>query len=101
MRIDDLIVPPPRPKTMDYPATIGIGVSILFVAILLIVASKFDPSQGALTISLLVVVAFIGAVTFCMFFTVPQDDTTAALVGGLTAAFGAVMAFWLGRRGSS
>jgi FtsH-binding integral membrane protein len=96
----DLIVPPPSPKTVDYPATIGIGVAILFVALLLVIAGKFDPSHGTLTISLLIVVTFIGAVTFCMFFTVPQDETTASLVGGLTAAFGAVVAFWLNRRGS-
>jgi hypothetical protein len=82
---------------LDYPATMGIGISIVFVVILLIVSGKFDPTHGALTISLLIVLAFIGAVTFCLFFTVPQDDTTAGVIGGLTAAFGAVIAYWLGR----
>jgi FtsH-binding integral membrane protein len=96
----DLVIAPPTPKTIDYPASIGIGISIIFVAVLLVVSSKFDPSHGSLTISLMVVVAFIGVVSFCMFFTVPQDDTTAAAVGGLTAAFGAVIAYWLGHRGS-
>lgn len=93
----DLVIPPPTPKLMDYPASLGIGLSILFTAILLVVAGRFDPTHGAFTISLLVVIAFIGVVTFCMFFTVPQDDTTAGAVGGLIAAFGAVIAFWLGR----
>jgi hypothetical protein len=30
-------------------------------------------------------------------FTVPPDDITPGVVGGLTAGFGAVVAYWLGR----
>ncbi len=94
----ELVIPPPTPKMLDYPASLGIGLSILFTAVLLLVAGKFDATGGILTISLLVVIAFIGAVTFCLFFTVPQDETTSGVVGGLTAAFGAIIAYWLGRR---
>ena len=45
----------------------------------------------------LITIAFIGAVGYCLFFTVPQDEVTPAVVGGLTAGFGAVVAHWLGR----
>jgi hypothetical protein len=36
-------------------------------------------------------------VIFCAFFTVPTDEITASVIGGLTAAFGAVIAFWLNK----
>jgi uncharacterized BrkB/YihY/UPF0761 family membrane protein len=93
----DIIVPPPTPKLTDYPASVGIALGVLFTAILLVVAGRFDPSGGVLTISLLVTLAFIAVVTFCLFFTVPSDEATSAVIGGLTAAFGAVVAHWLGR----
>lgn len=82
---------------MDYPASVGIAFAIVFTTALLVVSSKFDPTLGVLTISLLVVVAFLGTVVFCLFFTVPNDEITSGVVGGLIAAFGAVIAHWLGR----
>ena len=94
---DPLIIPPPTPKLMDYPASIGIALGVVFTTILLIVAGRFDATGGVLTISLLVTLAFIGAVTFCLFFTVPNDEITSGIVGGLIAAFGAVVAYWLAR----
>lgn len=94
----ELIVnPPPTPKIFDYPASVGVALGIAFTAILLVVSSKFDPTGGTLTISLLVVLTFIGVVTFCLFFTIPNDEITSGAVGGLVAAFGAVIAYWLGR----
>jgi hypothetical protein len=97
MSPNDLVIPPPSPKLLDYPASIGIALVVVFTAILLIVTGKFDPSGGTLTISLLVVLSFLGLVTFCAFFTVPTDEITASVIGGLTAAFGAVVAFWLNK----
>lgn len=87
----------PIPKIIDYPASLGIAIAILFTAILLVVASKFDPTGGVLTLSLLVTVAFLGVCTFSCFFTVPSDEITSSVIGGLTAAFGAVVAHWIGR----
>lgn len=88
--------PPPVPKIFDYPAaTTGLFIVALCTALLF--ASRLDKSGGALTISLLVVLAMIGTIVFSLFFTVPNDEVTAAVVGGLTAAFGAVIAYWLGR----
>ena len=97
MSPEDVVIPPPSPKLMDYPASIGIALGVVFTTILLIVAGKFDPTHGTLTISLLVVLAFIGVVVFCVFFTVPTDEATSGVIGGLTAAFGAIIAYWLGR----
>lgn len=97
MVVADVIQLPPVPKLMDYPASIGISIGIIFTAILLYVTGKFDPTHGVLTISLLVVVTFIGAVTFSLFFTIPNDEITSGIIGGLIAAFGAVMSHWLGR----
>ena len=93
MSPSDLVILPPSPKLLDYPVSIGIALEIVFVTFLLFVAGKFDPTGGVLTISLLVVLAFIAVVIFCAFFTVP----TASVIGGLTAAFGAVVAFWLNK----
>lgn len=97
MNIQDLIVPPPSPKMLDYPGTLGIGVEIVFVAILLAVSSRFDVSGGQLTISLLIVLSFVGVVVFCLFYTVPSDESTSLVIGGLVAAMGAVVSHWLGR----
>jgi uncharacterized membrane protein YjjB (DUF3815 family) len=44
-----------------------------------------------------VVLAFVSAVAFTMIFNIPNDEITAAIAGGLVAAFGAVIAYWLGR----
>jgi hypothetical protein len=89
---------PPVPKINDYPALMGVGGAVIFTALLLVVAKWFDPTGGTLTISLMVVTAFFGVVAFSLFFNIPADDeVTPAVVGGLVAAFGAVVAFWLGR----
>jgi uncharacterized membrane protein HdeD (DUF308 family) len=92
---EDLVVPPPYVKLLNYPVTIGVVSLMLTTTILLIAASKFDRTHGSLTISLMIVLTFAGVVTMCLFFTIPQDQTTAAVIGGLVAAFGAVMSFWL------
>jgi len=88
---------PPIPKILDYPVTVGIALDILFITFLLVVVYKFDKSQGILTISLLVILAFIGLAIFCVFFAVPADEITSAVIGGLVAAFGAVIAHWIGK----
>jgi hypothetical protein len=98
MSPSELVVPPPTVKLFDYPGATGLAFGILFTTCLLFVAGKFDPTAGVLTISLLVVIAMIGVITFCLFFTVPNDEITSGAVGGLTAAFGAVIAHWLGRK---
>jgi hypothetical protein len=97
MAAPDVIVPPPTPKIMDYPASVGLMIAVVLTTMLLVVSSRFDPTGGTLTISLLVILAFLSLVTFCAFFTIPTDEITSGAIGGLVAAFGAVVAYWLGR----
>jgi hypothetical protein len=94
----DVVNPPPIPKIMDYPASIGLIIAVVLVTVLLVVVSRFDATGGTLTISLLVVLSFLGLVTFCAFFTVPTDEITSGAIGALIAAFSAVVVYWLGRR---
>jgi len=75
----------------------GIGIGIVFTAALLFVAGKFDPTHGTLTISILVTVSFFAVVAVCLFYTIPVDEATSMVIGALVAAFGAVVAHWLGR----
>ena len=99
MKPDELVLPPPTPKMIPYPGAVGVAFIILFTALLLFIAGKFDPTAGVLTLSILISLAFIGVVIFCLFFTVPNDEITSGVIGGLIASFGAVIAHWLGRRG--
>ena len=94
----DVVNPPPIPKLLDYPASAGLAIAVVLTTILLVVTSKFDMTGGVLTISLLVILAFLGLVTFCAFFTVPTDEITSGAIGALIAAFSAVVVYWLGRR---
>ena len=96
LRPEDLVVPPPVPRILDYPASVGLALAVVLTTVLLFAAGKFDPTGGVLTISLVVVLSFMGVVTFCLFFTIPSDEITAGVVGGLTAGFGAVISHWLG-----
>jgi uncharacterized BrkB/YihY/UPF0761 family membrane protein len=93
----NLVAPPPTPAIMNYPALMAVTFGVLFTSIMLFVVGRFDPTGGALAISLLVTLAFIGVVAICLFYTIPNDEITSGAVGGLIAAFGAVVAHWLGR----
>lgn len=95
---DQLVNPPPAVRIFDYPGATGVAIAVTLTTIMLIVAGRFDPTQGALTISILIVLGMLGACAYCLIFTVPQDDITPGVVGGLTAGFGAVVAYWLGRK---
>lgn len=86
---------PPLPKTNDYPVLVGVGADVLLVTLLLVVASRFDKTGGALTVALTVVIAFIGTVVAVVIWTIPPDEETATVIGGLATAFGAVVAYWL------
>lgn len=86
---------PPVNKVLDYPVATGIFLDALFVSVLLIVAYRFDRTGGALTIALMVVIAFIGTAVAVVVWTIPPDEETATVIGGLATAFGAVVAYWL------
>lgn len=93
-----VIVPPPKFGFVDYPASIAIGITTLGAIVLLVVTSRFDKTNGALTISLIVVLAVVGVLAYSVTVTVPRDETTAAVIGALMAAFGGVITFWLKSR---
>lgn len=97
MTAAEIVNPPPIVSIVSYPAIIGVAVGVLLTSILLIVSGKFDPTQGVLTISLMITLGMLGAVAYCLIFAIPNDDITPGVVGGLTAGFGAVVAHWLGR----
>ena len=81
----------------NFPASIVVGLSVLLTCILLVVSNKFDATGGVLTISLLITIGMLAAITYCLIFTIPADDITPGVVGALSAGFGAVVAHWLGR----
>jgi len=97
MDAGQVVNPPPQTSLAPFPVATGVGFAVLFTAILVIVASRFDQSKGVLTLSILIVISFAGTVAYCLIFTIPTDEVTPAVVGGLTAGFGAVCAHWLGR----
>lgn len=97
MAASDLVIPPPTPKLLDYPASVGLVIAVVLTGALLVVSKYYDPTGGSLTISLLVILAFLSLVTYCAFFTIPTDEITSGAIGGLVAAFGAVVAYWIGR----
>jgi hypothetical protein len=97
MTVADLVNPPPQVALFNYPVAIGSCLAVALTAIVLYVAGRFDPTEGPLTISVLIVLGMLGAVTYCLMFSIPPDDITPGVVGGLTAGFGAVVAYWLGR----
>ena len=95
-----VIVPPPKFTYVDFPATIAITTAVIGSCILILLASRFDQTKGALTISLLVILAFVGVLAYSVTVTVPRDETTAAVIGALTAGFGGVITYWLKNRNS-
>lgn len=95
----DVVNPPPSVALLPYPAAAtALGIAVL-TGLILLISSKFDRTNGPLTISIMVVLSMIGSVSYCLIFTVPQDDLTPGIIGGLTAGFGAVIAYWLGHKG--
>lgn len=83
---------------MPYPVLASIiAVAALTVTIVYFVI-RLAPEHGPLVISVLVVVAFIGATGTAMIYTIPSDEATSVLVGALTSGFAAVVTYWLSRK---
>jgi hypothetical protein len=93
------VSPFPQLKLLDYPAMTAVVTLSILAPFLVFMAARFDPTGGALTISLMVVLAFIGMAAVSMVYTISTDEITSSILGGLTAAFGAVVAYWLGKKG--
>lgn len=97
MSPSEVVNPPPSVSLFNYPGAITAVAVVALTAVLLFVAGRFDPTQGPLTISLMITLGMLGATAYCLIFTIPVDDITPSVVGGLTAGFGAVLAYWFGR----
>lgn len=91
------VIPPNPPKLLDYPAITAISGAVFFTAILLFVINRYDATGGTLTVSLLVVLAFLAVISVSLFFTIPNDEITSAVIGGLIASFASVITYWLAR----
>jgi hypothetical protein len=94
---ENLVIPPPTPHILDFPAATTVVIATLACVTLLMISTRFDQTHGTLTISLLVVLTFIGVTAFCVLFTIPRDETTSAIIGGLVTAFGGVIGYWLSK----
>ena len=97
MTAADIVNPPPAVAIANYPSAVAVVLAVAFTSLLLVIVKHFDPTLGTLTISILITLGMLGATAYCLVFTVPNDDITPGIVGGLTAGFGAVVAYWLGR----
>jgi NADPH-dependent curcumin reductase CurA len=95
--VADVVNPPPVTPTLPYPAAATIVLTAIVTGVLLILAGKFDPTKGPLTISLMIVLGMLGTTAYCLVFTIPPDDITPSVVGALSAGFGAVVVYWLGK----
>ena len=81
----------------NFPATVVLTTIVAMTTALLFASAKFDQTGGVLTVSLLITLGMLGSIAYCLIFTIPTDDITPEFVGGLTAGFGAVVAYWFGR----
>lgn len=97
MNPSDVVNPPPSPRVLDFPGATTVVIGVILTALLLVVVNRFDPTKGALTISLLIVLAMIAMASVGMFYTIPMDPVTTEVIGGLVAGFGAVVVYWLSR----
>jgi hypothetical protein len=90
--------PPPVVAIGNYPSLIAAVAVAVLTAMVLLASGRLDPTHGPLTISIMIVLTMIAVIAYVLVFTVPVDEITPSVVGGLTAGFGAVLAYWLGRQ---
>jgi hypothetical protein len=83
---------------IPYPAFLTAAGVALLAAAILAVSRYMDQTGGLLTISIMLVLAFIASTFASMIYAIPQVPSTEILVGSLATALGAVVAYWLGNR---
>jgi hypothetical protein len=83
--------------SIPYPAFIATAGVALVAAILVITAKYFDVTEGLLTVSLVVIIAFVAATFASLLYSVPQTPQMELLIGGLATSLGAIIAYWLGK----
>lgn len=63
----------------------------------LAISSRFDNSNGVLTLAIIITVAFVVTTFASLIYNVQQTPLTEILVGGLSTALGGVVAHYMGR----
>ena len=91
--------PSPSSKLLNYPDRDGGGHRRRPDLAVAVHRGEIRQPGGTLTISIMITLGMLGATAYCLIYTIPTDDITPGVVGGLTAGFGAVVAYWLGRTG--
>lgn len=82
--------------SIPFPAFVTAAGAVLLTCLIVVVMHYFDASKGRTTISLLIVIAFVAATFASMIYPTQQTPIVEILIGGLSAALGAVAAHWLG-----
>lgn len=83
---------------MPFPALTSAVAIAVMGGIILTISWYFDKyTHGFLTISIMVVLAFICAAFASMMYDVPQNPVTEILIGALATALGAIVSQWVGR----
>lgn len=83
---------------IPFPAAVGATASAILVVLVLSASRYFDTTGGLLTLSIMVVMAFIQVVFASLIYNVPQTPTTEILVGALATSLGAIIAYWMSHR---
>lgn len=83
-------------NSLPYLALIA-AMSVATVSTIIIWIVKRFEIEGALAISILLVVGFITATYASMIYKIEQTPLTEILVGALATALGGVVAHWMGR----
>ena len=82
---------------LPYPALITAAGTGLLTILVIIGAYYFDRSHGLLTLSVLIIIAFIAVTLASMIYQVPQTPTTEILIGGLVSSVGGIVAYWMSK----
>lgn len=81
-----------------FPASIAAGIVVFLAVLTLLASSRFDQTGGLLTISILIVAAFIAVAFTSLLYNYQQTAVVDILVGALATALGAVVSYWMGRK---
>jgi len=83
--------------SIPYLALIAAMAVMAASALLIAVARYFDRTRGALTLSIIIAVAFVTATFASMVYKIQQTPLTEILVGALAASLGATITYWMSR----
>lgn len=85
--------------TFPLPATLGTMAALLMAVVVLLASHRFDATGGLLTLSIMIVAAFISVTFTSMLYNIQQTPLTEILIGALSTSVGAIVAFWMSNRG--